>query len=168
MMKRLSLSRPTQLLVTANIALVLFITAELLLPAQPRTANAAAAGDAAATLPEFSNTALATAPMTRLVDMKERPLFFPDRRMPQPKVEQSQSIPDRPLSLKLEGIAIAGGSRVAVLRNLNGNVLLQLTEGESHEGWTLDALTSTSATFSRDGEQGTELLLDPFSSGHRR
>jgi hypothetical protein len=38
--------------------------------------------------------------------------------------------------------------------------LLQLAEGETHDGWTLDALTSTSAEFSR-GAQTNELLLDP-------
>ena len=65
-----------------------------------------------------------------------------------------------PLRLKLEGIAIAGGARVAVLRNLSGNGLMQLTEGDSHDGWTLDTLSSNSATFSR-GAQTSELLLDP-------
>jgi len=167
-MKRLSLSRPTQLLTAANIALTLIIMAELLLPAQPRVANAAATGDAGAALPDFGDTALAAVPVTQFVDMMERPLFFSNRRMPQPAVEQEQAAPTRPLSLKLEGIAISGGSRVAVLRNLNGNGLLQLTEGDSHDGWTLDALTSTSATFSRNGEQGTELLLDPVSGSRRR
>ena len=45
-----------------------------------------------------------------------------------------------PLHQLGSGIAIAGGSRVAVLRNLNGNSLLQLAEGESHEGWTLESI----------------------------
>ena len=49
-MKRFSLSRPTQLLVAANLLLGLVVVAELLLPAQPGTANAATAGEAAADL----------------------------------------------------------------------------------------------------------------------
>jgi hypothetical protein len=55
-----------------------------------------------------------------------------------------------------------------VLRNLSGNALVQLAEGDMHDGWTLDALTSTSARFSRNGEQATELLLDPASNGRPR
>ena len=165
---KISLSRPTQLLIAANAVLAVTVAAELLLPAQPGAANAAAAGNGDAALPEFGDTTISAPPMTQFVDMMERPLFFPDRRMPQPKVEQSQPTPTKPLGLKLEGIALAGGSRVAVLRNLNGNGLVQLAEGDSHEGWTLDALTSTSATFSRSGEPATELLLDPASDGRRR
>ena len=167
-MKRFSLSRPTQLLVAANLLLGLVVVAELLLPAQPGTANAATAGEAAATLPDFGDTTIAAPPMSQLVDMLERPLFFVDRRMPQPAVETAPPPPPTPLRLKLEGIAIAGGARVAVLRNLNSNGLVQLAEGDSHEGWTLDALSSTNATFSRNGEQSTELLLDPAGNGQRR
>ena len=58
----------------------------------------------------------------------------------------------------------AGGTRVAVLRNLRNNFLLQLAEGDTHDGWTLDVVNSNSATFSR-GEETTELPLDPDSNG---
>lgn len=166
-MNGFSLSRPTQLLIAANLVVALIVTAELLVPAQPGTANAAAAEGAAATLPEFADARIAAPPLGQLVDMMERPLFLPDRRMPEPEVETATA-PATPLRLKLEGIAIAGGSRVAVLRNLNGNGLVQLTEGESHEGWTLDELTSSSARLSRDGAQPTELLLDPAGNNQRR
>jgi hypothetical protein len=165
---RFSLSRPTQLLIAANAFLALIVSAELLLPAQPGTANAASSNDADVTLPDFGDTRIAAPPMAQLVDMTERPLFFPDRRMPEQKVEEAPPPPPAPLRLKLEGIAIAGGSRVAVLRNLNGNGLVQLAEGETHDGWTLDELTSTAARFSRGGQQATELPLDPVGIGNRR
>ena len=168
MMKRFSLSRPTQLLIAANLLLGLVVVAELLLPAQPGTANAAVASDENVTLPDFGDTTIAAPPISQLVDMLERPLFYTDRRMPQPEVETAPPPPPTPLRLKLEGIAIAGGARVAVLRNLNGNGLVQLAEGDSHDGWTLDSLSSTNATFSRDGGQSTELLLDPAGNGQRR
>ena len=166
-MKRFSLSRPTQFLVAANLLFGLVVSAEILLPAQPGVANAATTGDGNATLPEFGDTGIPAPPIGQFVDMMERPLFFPDRRMPEPEVEETAAPPPTPLRLKLEGIALAGGSRVAVLRNLNGNGLLQLAEGESHEGWTLDALNSTSARFSRNGGQSRELLLDPGSNTRR-
>jgi hypothetical protein len=167
-MKRVSLSRPTQLLISVNVALVMIVSAELLLPAQPGTANAAIERDGTVALPDFGNTTIAAPPISQLVDMLERPLFFTNRRMPEPEVETAAPPPPAPLRLKLEGIAIAGGARVAVLRNLNGNGLLQLAEGDSHQGWTLDSLSSTNATFSRDGGQSTELLLDPAGNSQRR
>jgi hypothetical protein len=168
MMKGIALSRPTRLLLAANVVLAVVVASQLLLPARPGTANAAAASDAAATLPEFGDTTIAAPPISQLVDMMERPLFFIERRMPEPEVEQAPAPPPAPLRLKLEGIAIAGGSRVAVLRNLNGNGLVQLAEGETHEGWTLDEINSNSAKFSRNGEQSTELPLDPVANGGGR
>lgn len=167
MIKNLSLSRPTQLLITGNLLLALVVAVELVLPAQPGTANAAARADDSKALPEFGNTRIPAPPIGQFVDMLERPLFMPDRRMPKPEVKKAAPPPPTPLQLKLEGIAIAGSSRVALLRNLNGNSLMQLAEGEAHDGWTLDTLTSTSAQFSRDGGQATELILDPESKPRR-
>ncbi len=162
------LSRATQLLLAANVVLALVVSAELLLPAQPGAASAATPGDDTVHLPDFGESATDAPPMSQLVDMMERPLFYIARRMPEPKVETAPPPPPTPLRLKLEGIAIAGGSRVAVLRNLNGNGLVQLAEGDTHDGWTLDALTTISASFSRNGEQSTELPLEPVGNGRRR
>lgn len=167
MMKRLSLSRPTGLLIAGNLSLALVIATQLLLPSQPGTANAAVSAEDISALPDFGSTNIPAPPIAQFVDMLERPLFMPNRRMPEPEVQKVAPPPPRPLQLKLEGIAIAGSSRVAVLRNLNGNILMQLAEGESHEGWTLDALTSTSAKFSRDDGQASEVLLDPDSKSRR-
>jgi hypothetical protein len=162
-----SLSRSTRLLIIGNLCLAVVIAIQLLLPSEQGTANAAVSADSSSALPEFGSTSIAAPPIAQFVDMLERPLFTPDRRMPEPEVEKVAPPPPRPLQLKLEGIAIAGSSRVAVLRNMNGNILMQLAEGDSHEGWTLDTLTSTSAKFSRDGGQVNELLLDPDSKSRR-
>ena len=164
----ITLSRPTWWLIAANAILALTVSAELLFPARPGTANAATTVEVEAALPEFGNATVAAPPISQLADMMDRPLFYVDRRMPQPEIETAAPPPPKPLRLKLEGIAIAGGARVAVLRNLNGNGLLQLAEGDSHDGWTLDSLSSTIATFSRNGERSTELLLDPAGNGQRR
>lgn len=163
-----NLSRPTLWLIGANAIFALVVTAELLFPAQPGTANAATPGEVAAALPEFGDATVAAPPISQLVDMRERPLFRADRRVPQPEEVAVAPPPPKPLRMKLEGIAIAGGARIAVLRNLDGHGLLQLAEGDSHDGWTLDSLGSTTATFSRDGGQSTELLLDSAGKGQRR
>lgn len=167
-MTRFRLSRPTQILIAANLALVLVVAAELFFPAQPAAAQASEITNDPVELPEFADATLDAPALSQLVDLMDRPLLYADRRMPKPEVQKAPPPPPTPLRLKLEGIAIAGGARVAVLRNLNGNGLLQLVEGDSHEGWTLDSLSSTIATFSRNGEQSTELLLDPVGSGQRR
>jgi hypothetical protein len=159
-MFRLQISRPTQILIAANLVLALVVMGELLLPAQPEAAQIETDDNSSTALPDFGNTRIDAPSLSQLVDLLERPLFFPGRRMPQPEIKKAAPPPPTPLRLKLEGIAIAGGARVAVLRNLNGAGLLQLAEGETHDGWTLDALTSTSAEFSR-GAQTNELLLDP-------
>jgi hypothetical protein len=165
MMSFSRISRSTRALIAANLAVSLVIMLQLLYPANAVSALESPAVDPKATLPDFGKTTLNQPHMADLPDMLERPLFFVARRMPEPEVEKAAP-PPTPLRLELEGIAIAGGSRVAVLRNLNGNQLLQLVEGETHDGWTLDAVGSTSASFTR-GEQVTELPLNP-AAGVRR
>jgi hypothetical protein len=89
MKKAIDLSRSTQLLIAANAVLALIVSAELLLPAQPGTANAAAAGGGNVTLPDFGDTTIAAPPISQLVDMTQRPLFYIDRRMPEPEAEEA-------------------------------------------------------------------------------
>lgn len=164
-MNKLRISRPTQILFAANLVLAIAVSAVVLTPAQPATAHTAVANGDPVSLPEFTNASLDAPSLSQLVDLMERPVFYPDRRMPEPEAQTAPAPPPMPLRLKLEGVAIAAGSRVAVLRNLMGPGLVQLAEGESHDGWTLDALTSTSAEFSRKDGQTSELLLDP-GTGH--
>lgn len=163
----IQLDRSTQLLVAANLLVCTVIASQLAFPARPGSQPESASVEDVANLPDFGNTKLNPPPISELSDMTERPLFYVDRRMPEPPVEAVQAAPPRPLRLQLEGIAIAGGSRVAVLRNVGGNGLLQLAEGESHDGWTLDSVSSTAARFTR-GDQSTELQLDPGARGRQR
>ena len=166
-MKSLSrISRPTLALACANLLVALVVMAQLLYPANAGTAVDVVPADNDATLPDFGDTRVSQPRMADLAEMLDRPLFFVARRMPEPPAATPVA-PPAPLKLKLEGIAIAGGSRVAVLRNLNGNHLLQLAEGDTHDGWALESVGSTSASFKR-GEQVTELALDPAAGGRRR
>lgn len=160
------ISRPTLALAGANLLVALIVAAQLLYPADAGSAVDSMPADSDVPLPDFGDTALSQPRMADLADMLDQPLFFVARRMPEPPAA-TPAAPPTPLKLKLEGIAIAGGSRVAVLRNLNGNHLLQLVEGDTHDGWTLESVGSTSANFKR-GEQVTELALDPAAGGRRR
>lgn len=159
------ISRPTQALVAANVIIALLVALQLLYPATASQATDTTADDDSAVLPDFGDTNLNPPPMNQFVDMVERPLFYVERRMPEPPAAEAPP-PPAPLNLKLEGVAIANGSRVAVLRNPNTRQLVQLEEGGTHDGWTLEAVGSASASFTR-GEQVTELLLDPATGGRR-
>jgi hypothetical protein len=159
------ISRPTLALACANLFVALVIALQLLYPAKAGSVMTAAVADSNNVLPDFGDTSSSQPRMADLPGMLDRPLFFVARRMPEAPAEKPAA-PPTPLQLKLEGIAIAAGSRVAVLRSLNGNRLLQLAEGDTHEGWTLESVGSTSASFKR-GEQVTDLALDPAAGGGR-
>jgi hypothetical protein len=156
----------TQLLLGANASLALIVALQLAFPSGPATVASGADTDAADLLPDFGTEDSSPPPLANFTQMLDRPLFYAERRMPAPPADEPAP-PPTPLRLKLEGVALSGGARVAVLRNLSNNLLVQLEEGGTHEGWTLDSLTSTSASFSR-GEQVTELLLDPSTDTRRR
>lgn len=161
------LNRPTQALLATSLLLALIVAMQLLFPARPSVDGSVAMPDDEASLPEFGSAALNPPMLADLSDMQDRPLFYIGRRMPVPPKVETPPPPPTPLRLKLQGVALAGGTRVAVLRNLSSNLLLQLSEGDTHDGWTLDTVNSNSAIFSRD-EQTTELLLDPDDNGGRR
>ncbi len=158
--------RTTQALIAAVVVLSLLVAIQLLYPASPSIADTGALPDDEASLPEFGSEALTPPTLADLGEMLERPLFYDDRRMPEPPKEEAPP-PPKPLMLKLQGLAVNGGSRVAVLRNTSNNLLLQMVEGETHDGWTLDEITSTAARFSR-GAQTAELTVDPGSGDSRR
>ena len=166
-MRIAQISRPTQLLIAANVVLSLVIAIQILYPAKPAAAESETLQDAAAILPEFGDVSLRPPTIANLADMLGRPLFFVDRRMPKPPETQVPAPPPTPLRLQLEGVALTSGASIAVLRNLADNQLLQLAEGETHDGWTLESVSSNSASFSR-GTQVTELPLNPGANGRRR
>lgn len=155
----------TNALLVANVLLAVVIALQLAFPAGPYSPDDSRAADATDLLPDFGEADFSPSPLGNLSAMLDRPLFYTERRMPAPPAS-APAPPPTPLRLKLEGVALSGGVRVAVLRNLANNQLVQLEEGGTHDGWTLDSLTSTSASFSR-GAQVTELPLDP-DTGNRR
>jgi len=158
-MKYLSENPVTSLLLAASLALGLVITVEL-------AGSGVAEVEAADADPVTSPVSLDASPQPRYVhpDFSEfaeilaRPIFFASRDLPAPPLPAAAA-PRTPLRLKLEGVAIAASNRVAVLRDLGSNTMLQLSVGMSHDGWQLETLDSTTATFRRDGDR-TILSLD--------
>jgi hypothetical protein len=164
-MKNFRISRPTQALLAANVLVALLIAFQLMYPATASQAIDMPSDQEAASLPDFGDGNVSPPALSYYVDMLERPLFYVDRRLPSPP-EEKAAPPPSPLRLTLEGVAIAQGSRVAVLRNPQTRQLVQIEEGGTHDGWTLESLDSKSARFKR-GEQVTELPLD-LATGDRR
>jgi len=104
-------------------------------------------------LPAGSNGRFMPAPRESYPEILSRPLLFEDRRMPpEAEIAREPVKAKTPLRLKLEGVAISSSSKVALLRDLGNNRLLQLSEGMSHDEWILDSVTSGSAVFRRDDE----------------
>jgi len=155
--------KPTQALLATNVILGLVIALQLSFPVAPSADETVELPDGEASLPEFGSAALNPPHLSELDAMLERPLFFNDRRMPEPPADTTPPPPPKPLMLMLQGVALAGGSRVAVLRNTSNKLLLQMAEGDTHDGWTLDEITPEAARFSR-GAQLAELTVDPDSN----
>jgi hypothetical protein len=91
-------------------------------------------------------------------EITERPLFNEGREPPAVPVTTVAAAKTSQLRLRLEGVAIIPGSKIAVLRDTTSNKMLHLETGNSHQGWELTAITDSVATFKR-GEQTQELTL---------
>ena len=148
------------------LTLTLFI--QLALQGQGKAATDTGSAVTGIELPESAGTMFTPKPLGDYSEVLERPLLFSDRRMPpEPEVQAAQAKPLSPLRLELEGVAISAESRVALLRNTSTNQLLQLAEGTSHDGWTLEKLSTSGATFRR-GEEVAEIVLEVTSNDQRR
>lgn len=160
-----SVPRTTRTLLTIAALLAAVILLEWSYPAAPRVEAPDPGEFVEGDVPDFSDTDFSPPLIGELSHMFERPLFIAGRRMPELPAEPVE--PPKPLQLKLEGVAITTEQRVAVLRDRGNNRLVQLAEGMSHDGWTLDSVNSNLATFRR-GPEVQELPLDPGTSGRRR
>jgi hypothetical protein len=155
----------TRILLSLCGLLTLVIVAEWLLPYRADPADELNAESADLELPTMSSSSYVHPHIDDFGAILERPVFFKNRKLP-PKVAAEPAAAPAPIRLKLEGVAIVAEARIAVLRNLADNQLVQLAEGMSHNGWTLDAVNANSATFKRGG-QVSELSLE-LATGRRR
>ena len=149
-------------LLAGCLVLTTILAAEWLMPYEVEVMDAGESG--AAIDNEIANGAQSRYVHPHISNYPEilaRPIFFSKREMP-PEAVAKAPAPRAPLRLKLEGIAIAADTRVAVLRDQGSNRLLQFSVGMSHDNWLLEELTSKSATFRRDDDV-TELTLEPGS-----
>ena len=135
------------------------LTTQWLLPASAGMTHESGANTGDAGLPAARATDYAPPSIDAHAAVLEQPLFFKDRKLPVKPVAEQAAAPQTPLRLKLEGVVLVADSKVAVLRSLADNKLLQLAPGMVHSGWNLEDVTADSATFKR-GEQRSTLSLE--------
>ena len=100
-MKQLLKSHPgTRALVIVNATLVVLVVGLSLLPAKASVSGQENGGKGAAGLPQFGDTSVAHPPTSQLADMLERPLFYVDRRLPEPKAVAAQTAAGRRCSCR--------------------------------------------------------------------
>jgi len=158
-MKTLNLSFATQLLLAVCALLGLIVLGESITGASGASDDAILAEAGPVELPELAAVRYVHPSLDSFPDVLERPLLMESRRLPQETVVDAPPAPKAPLRLELEGVALVGDTRIAVLRDVASKELVQLGEGADHNGWTLDRVTAESARFSR-GTQIEELTLE--------
>ncbi len=147
----------TRLLLSLCGLLTLIIVAEWFLSVRAEVVGDLNADSAYVDLPTLTSSTYVHPHRDDFEMILERPVFFRDRKLPPEPAAEPVATP-APIRLKLEGVAIVAEARVAVLRNLADNQLVQLAEGMLHNGWTLESVNADSTTFRR-GEQVSKLLL---------
>ena len=149
----------TNLLLAGCFVLTLVVAAEWTIPYQADATAVDNFGSASDDeMPASAQSAYVHPHISDFPEIVARPIFFSKRLMPPEAVARAPA-PSTPLRLRLEGIAIAGDNRVAVLRDQGNNQLVQLSVGMTHNNWLLEELTSMSATFRRDDDVA-ELTLN--------
>jgi len=141
----------------ASLGLLTAISLELMVPAQ--LPNRAASEIDLPALPKITSPpTYIPASFDLFSEILERPLLYHDRKLP-PAAVPVVEIPREPLQLNLEGVALGGGARIALLRDQRDNQLIQIAEGMGHNGWILHTIESDKAMFSR-GKEFAELYLE--------
>ena len=159
-------SGTTRVLAMMCLGLLAIATIQLAFSARP-AAIAIDGGVAAALAETEAPPAYVPATFDSFTSILQRPLLYANRKLPAPPpVVAAAEIPKEPLRLTLEGVALSGGSRVALLRDQSNNSLIHIAEGMAHNGWTLQRIESDKAVFSRDSEI-SELNLE-VQTGRRR
>jgi type II secretory pathway component PulC len=163
-MKRISFAnRLTPVLLTACIVLGVTVAIEwLTLSQQNGIASSSDAQPADTADIQLTRSTYVAPDFATFSEILERPLFIEGRTPPAPlTAEQTALSPgtQTQLAMRLEGIALTPEARIAVVRDISSNKLLRLAEGAKHQGWVVESVNATSATFKR-GEQTHELLLE--------
>jgi len=115
------------------------------------------------TSPPADATLPASLPKTALQiyqTILDRPLFIKGRRPPEPPPPAVVAKNTKPLHFVLEGVALSGNKRVALLRNARSRELISIEEGGAQDDWSITSVLADRVVMSRNGLE-QELLLEP-------
>ena len=132
--------------------------------AKAATAIAVAVCVAGATAPALAQTAErslpALPPIETLSETVERPLFRADRR-PAAVEETPEEVEDAESGLfTLVGIIVAPTQRIALVKVRGSPEVLQLSEGQQANGWTVVQIRPEEVVFESDDKTETIELID--------
>jgi type II secretory pathway component PulC len=163
-MKRIPFgNRLSPALLTACVLFGVIVAFEwVALSRQDGIATGSDAQPAAAADVQLTRTIYAAPDFEAFSEILERPLFTEGRTPPEPPTAEQAAVSpvkQTQLTMRLEGIALTPEARIAVIRDMTSNKLLRLAEGAEHQGWVVESIHPTGATFKR-GEQTQELMLE--------
>jgi len=161
-MKRIPFgNRFTPFLLLACALLAALVAAEWFFVTQPQITDPTEQRPGTDNAAPLTRMTYSAPPIGMFDEILERPLFSEGRQPPaEPEAPAKPVAKGPPVRLQLEGVAITPESRIVVVRDLGNNQLLQLAEGMSHQGWTVESVQSAGATFTR-GEERLELTFEP-------
>lgn len=89
-------------------------------------------------------------PLSAYSEISARPLFTHGRKPPE---EQKSSVAAVTLGFLIEGIVIAEGQQIVLLKGKRDKKLRRMRPGDLLEGWRLDEVTAEAADFSSQGRK---------------
>jgi hypothetical protein len=143
-------------------------------PVAPRP-PAAEPADTASTPPQNlhpapSGNPLWAVPLKQLSATRERPIFSPSRRPPQPAVAAAPYVPPpappKPIELPRPQLSLVGtisgeAAGFGIFMEQVGDKVLRLKTGENHKGWTLLEVRARQIVLQKDNETITLSLPAP-------
>ena len=114
--------------------------------------------------PAFS----ALPPIETFTETTERPLFLPDRRPPAVDEEQQEVENAESGLFTLLGIIVSPTQRIALVKVRGSQSVLQLTEGQQANGWTVSQIHPGEVIFESNDKTETIELIDIKPPAPRR
>ncbi len=148
------------LLALACVALAAILGVEAYTPAEPPASSLAAPVAAADHAEDLPARSYESKPLDSYSEIAERPVFSPSRR-PSPAERRSADGGGRSGhdNLMLAGVIMAADKRLALIETAKTSGVVVVREGQSVEGWTIDAISAEKVVISQ-GIEVFELLLD--------
>jgi hypothetical protein len=100
-------------------------------------------------------------PLESYSEITERPIFSPERKAPDGGQDAlaAQGVGVSSTNLRLEGVALSPGERVAVIRRSDTQQLFRVSQGESLDAWRLETIRPDRVVLRSQGE--VQVLMLP-------